>query len=154
MTQTFVFLTFWMTKYRESFTRTSDPIGKDGTIYALKNTTYFIFEGVPKNILVAHLCPINTWIYIISKLALCIFIFLIAHWHAVIVYFDYFSRFDIVILGEEWKCSLAKFGPIVLPFAGLAKGLIVLDSFMFFFREGSHSNEYFDAFGLTMHGNE
>jgi len=49
-----------MTKYRESFTRTSDPIGKDGTIYALKNTTYFVFEGVPKDRLVAHLCPINT----------------------------------------------------------------------------------------------
>jgi hypothetical protein len=62
---------------------------------------------VPKDRLVAYLCPINTWKHVVSKLVLCIFVFLIAYWHAVIVYFDCFSRLDIMILGEEWECSLA-----------------------------------------------
>jgi hypothetical protein len=68
-----------MAKYREGFTGTSDSIGKDGTIYALKNTTYFVFEGVPKDRLATHLRPIDTRKNVVSKLVLCIFVFLIAH---------------------------------------------------------------------------
>jgi len=143
-----------MAKYREGFTGTSDSIGKDGTIYALKNTTYFVFEGVPKDRLATHLRPIDTRKNVVSKLVLCIFVFLIAHWNAVVVHFDGFSRFDIVILGEEWECGLAEFGPVALPFAALPECLIVLDCFLLFFGEGPKSYYYFDAFGLTMHGNE